>query len=126
MLESVAGQYPDRPFVITEQGTLSTPSWPDGRRVWPAGWLRCSPVQASAMVTIEAFREIDALAALDEIAPGKDQPGGQRALPGPRVIVTVLDPEGEPRRPAAVSPSQVERGADAVPDAELARRAAAV
>ncbi len=23
MLDSVAGQYPDRPFVITEQGTLS-------------------------------------------------------------------------------------------------------
>ncbi len=32
MLDSVAGQYPDRPFVITEQGTLS----PRAGRQWRA------------------------------------------------------------------------------------------
>jgi hypothetical protein len=37
MLDSVAGQYPDRPFVITEQGTLNYAERPDGRRGWPAG-----------------------------------------------------------------------------------------
>jgi fatty-acyl-CoA synthase len=57
--------------------------------------------------------------------PGWDQPGGQRALPDLRVIVTVPDPGSAPRRPAAVSLSGLERGADAALDAELARLAAA-
>ena len=172
-LEDVAGQYPDRPFVITEQGTLSyaeLAGWsvrlarglvaaglapgervglflPNGAEMI-AAWFAVAraggvavPISfrlrarelaalltlsgASVLVTMEAFREVDALAALDEIAPGWDQPDGQRALPGLRVIVTVPDPGSAPRRPAAVSLSQLERGADAALDAELARLAAA-
>jgi fatty-acyl-CoA synthase len=173
MLDSVAGQYPDRPFVITEQGTLSYAElarWsarlarglvaagvrpgervglflPNGAEMI-AAWFAAAragavavPISfrlharelaalltlsgASALVTMEAFREVDALAALDEIAPGWDQPAGQRALPDLRVIVTVPDPGSAPRRPAAVSLSRLERGADAALDAELARLAAA-
>ena len=173
MLDSVARQYPDRPFVITDQGTLSyaeLAQWsarlarglvaagvapgervglflPNGAEMIAARFAAARagavavPISfrlharelaglltlsgASALVTMEAFREVDALAALDEIVPGWDQPGGQRALPGLRVIVTVPDPGSAPRRPAAVTLSGLERGADAALDAELARLAAA-
>jgi fatty-acyl-CoA synthase len=173
MLDSVAGQYPDRPFVITEQGTASYAElarWserlarglvaggvrpgervglflPNGAEMIAARFaaaragavavpisfrLRARELatlltlsQASALVTMEAFREVDALAALDEIAPGWDQPAGQRALPGLRVIVTVPEAGSAPRRPAAASLSQLERGPDPALDAELARLAAA-
>jgi fatty-acyl-CoA synthase len=81
--------------------------------------------EASALVTMEAFREIDAMAALDAIAPCWDQPGGQQALPGLRVIVTVPEPDGAPRRPAAVTLRHLERDPDPALDAELASRAAA-
>ena len=173
MLDSVARQYPDRPFVITDQGTLSyaeLAQWsarlarglvaagvapgervglflPNGAEMIAARFAAARagavavPISfrlharelaglltlsgASALVTMEAFREVDALAALDEIVPGWDQPGGQRALPDLRVIVTVPDPGSAPSRPAAVTLSGLERGADAALDAELARLAAA-
>lgn len=172
-LDSVAAQFPDRPFVITEHGTLSyaeLADWsvrlgrglvasgvrpgervglflPNGAEMIAARFavaragavavpisfrLRARELatlltlsRASALVTMEAFRDVDALAALDEIAPGWDQPGGQQALPELRVIVTVPDPGGSPRRPAATSLAQLERGADPALDAELARLAAA-
>jgi fatty-acyl-CoA synthase len=173
LLDAVAGEYPDRPFVITEPDGLSyaeVAGWsarlarglvaaglapgervglflPNGAEMI-AAWFAVAraggvavPISfrlrarelaalltlsgASVLVTMEAVREVDALAALDEIAPGWDQPGGQRALPGLRVIVTVPDPGSAPRRPATVSLSQIERAPDAALDAELARRAAA-
>lgn len=80
---------------------------------------------ASALITMEAFREVDALAALDLIAPGWDGPGGQRALPALRVIVTVPGPGSEPARPGALTLRELEAAADPALDAELARRAAA-
>lgn len=81
--------------------------------------------EASTLITMEAFREVDALDALDSIAPGWDQPGGQRALPQLRVIATAPDPGSAARRPGAVTLSQLERNEDPELDAELARRAAA-
>jgi fatty-acyl-CoA synthase len=81
--------------------------------------------QASALVTMEAFREVDAMAALDAIAPGWDQPGGQQALPDLRVIVTVPEPGAPTSRPAAVSLRQLERQHDPALDAELSDRAGA-
>jgi fatty-acyl-CoA synthase len=173
MLDSVAGQYPGRLFVITEHATVSYAGLADwsarlargliasgirpGERVGlflPNGaeWIAARfavaragavavPIsfrlrarelaqlltlsQAGALITMEQFGDVDALAALDQIAPGWDQPGGQRELPGLRVIVTVPDPVRPPRRPDAVSLRQLERGADPALDSELARLAAA-
>ena len=81
--------------------------------------------EASALITMEVFREIDAMAALDVIVPGWDEPGGQQALPGLRVIVTVPEPGEAPGRPTAVTLRHLERDPDPALDAELARRAAA-
>jgi fatty-acyl-CoA synthase len=173
LLDSVAAQYPDRPFVITEHGTVSyagLAAWstrlarglvasgvrpgeriglflPNGAEMIAARFaaaragavavpisfrLRARELaqlltlsQASALITMEAFREADALAVLDEIAPGWDQPAGQSALPGLRVIVTVLGPGRAPGRPGAVTLSGLERGDDAELDAGLAAIAAA-
>jgi len=173
LLDSVAARYPDRPFVITEQGTLSyaeMAGWslrlarglvasgvqpgervglflPNGAEMIAARFAAARagavavPIsfrlqarelaqlltlsEASALVTMEAFREIDALAALDAIAPGWDQPGGQQALPGLRVIVTVPEPGAPQRRPAAVTLRQLERDPDPALDAELTSRAGA-
>jgi fatty-acyl-CoA synthase len=81
--------------------------------------------EASALVTMEAFRDIDAMAALDTIAPGWDQPGGQQAVPHLRVVVTAPEPGAPPHRPAAVTLLQLERDPDPALDAELTRRAGA-
>jgi len=80
---------------------------------------------ASALVTMEAFREIDALAALDSITPGWDQPAGQQTLPDLRVIVTVPEPGTPPKRPAAVTLRRLERDPHPDLDGELTRRAGA-
>jgi len=80
---------------------------------------------ASTLVTMEAFRDIDAIAALDAIAPGWDHSGGQQALPQLRVIVTVPEPGVPPQRTNAVTLRQLERDPHPSLDAELARRAAA-
>ena len=173
LLDSVAARYPDRPFVITEQGTLSyaeLADWsvrlarglvasrvrpgerialflPNGAEMIAARFAAARagavavPIsfrlhsrelaqlltlsQASALVTMDAFREIDAMGALDAIAPGWDEPGGQQALPALRVIVTVPEHGVPPMRQAATTLPQLERGPDPALDAELARRAAA-
>jgi fatty-acyl-CoA synthase len=172
-LDSVAARYPDRPFVITEHGTLSyadMAGWslrlarglvasgirpgervglflPNGAEMIAARFAAAMagavavPIsfrlhsrelaqlltlsEASALITMEAFREIDAMAAIDAIAPGWDQPGGQQALPDLRAIVTVPEPGAPPRRPAAVTLRQLERDPDPALDAELASRAEA-
>ncbi len=173
MLDSVAASYPDRAFVITDQGTLTyaeLAAWsarlarglvaaglqtgervglflPNGAEMIAARFAVASagavavPISfrlharelaqlltlsaASALITMEEFREIDALAALDTIAPGWDQPGGQQDLPDLRVIATAPKPGQPGRRPGAVTLGQLERDPDADLDAELARRAAA-
>jgi fatty-acyl-CoA synthase len=173
MLDSVVAQYPDRPYVITEQSTLSYAGLAEwsvrlarglvasgvepGQRValvLPNGAdmiatrfaaaragavavpisFRLQPrelaqllalSQASVLITMERFRDIDALAGLDTLAPGWDQPGGQHAVPDLRLVVTAPENGGEPLRPDAVTLRQLERDEDADLDAELARRAAA-
>ncbi len=81
--------------------------------------------EASTLISMEVFRDIDALDALDAIVPGWDQPGGQHALPHLRVIATAPEPGSAGRRPGAVTLGQLERDQDPELDAELARRAAA-
>ena len=81
----------------------------------------------AALITMEAFRDIDALEALDRIVPGWDR-GDKRptgALPDLRLIVTVPDGGGEPRRPGAATLRALELGPRPELDAELAARAAA-
>jgi fatty-acyl-CoA synthase len=173
LLDSVAADYPHRPFVITEQEALSyaaLAAWsarlarglvasgvqcgervglflPNGAEMIAARFAvaRAGAVAvpisfrlhgrelaqlltlsgASALITMEAFRGVDALDALDFIAPGWDQPGGQQALPHLRVIVTVPEPGSAARRPGAVTLRQLERDPDQSLDAELARIAVA-
>ncbi len=173
LLDSVVADYPDRPFVITEHGTLSYAELagraarltrglvasgllpgervglylPNGADMIAARFAVAQagavavPIsfrlqarelaqlltlsEASTLVTMEAFREIDALDALDSIAPGWDQPGGQHALPHLRVIATAPEPGSAGRRPGSVTLGQLERDQDPELDAELARRATA-
>ena len=173
MLDSVAAEYSDRPFVITEQGSWSyarLADWslrlarglvargvqpgqrvalflPNGAEMIAARFAVARtgaiavPIsvrlhaeelarllelsQASALVTMERFREIDALAALDKIVPGWDKPGGQQAMPQLRLIVTAPEETVADGRPGAVTLRELERDADPRVDAELAARAAA-
>jgi fatty-acyl-CoA synthase len=173
MLDSVAVSYPDRPFIITDQGTLSyaeLAAWsvrlgrglvasgvqpgervglflPNGAEMIAAKFAVARvgavavPISfrlqarelaqlltlsgASALISMEAFREIDALAALDTIAPGWDTPAGQHALPHLRVIAIVPVPGSAGSRPGAVALSMLERDPDPTLDAELTRRAVA-
>jgi fatty-acyl-CoA synthase len=77
----------------------------------------------AALITMEAFREIDALDALDRIVPGWE--GGDRAaLPGLRLIVTVPVGGGSRGR-GAVTLGALEAGPREDLDAEIAARAAA-
>ncbi|HEY7323435.1 MAG TPA: AMP-binding protein [Streptosporangiaceae bacterium] len=174
MLDSVAAQFPDRPFVITEHYALTYAELADwstrlarglvARGVRPGDRVglflpnsaemiaarfaaaRAGAVAvpisfrlharelaqlltlsgASALITMEAFREVDALAGLDEIAPGWDRPGGQQAFGDLRLIVTVPEPGSDSQRPAALTLRQLEHDPDAALDADLASRAAAV
>ncbi|MBO0835261.1 MAG: AMP-binding protein, partial [Actinobacteria bacterium] len=174
VLDMVAAQYPERPYVITEHETLSYAELTDwsvrlarglvasglrsGERVGlflPNGAAMIAarfaaaragavavPIsfrlharelaqlltlsEASALISMEGFREVDALAALDDIAPGWDQPGGQQALPHLRLVVTVPEPGTAARRSAVPATlGQLERGPDPALDAELAGRIAA-
>lgn len=81
---------------------------------------------ASMLITAEESAETDLLAALDEIAPGWDQGGGQQALPELRRVITVPGPGEPPRRPGAPALAGLETGPEPALDAELAARAAAV
>jgi fatty-acyl-CoA synthase len=176
LLDDVAAQFPGRPFVIAEQGTVSygelaqrsarlargliargvrpgervalvLPNGADmiaarfavaraGAVAVPvsfrlhAGELAqvLGQARATALITLEEFRELDALDALDQIVPGwdrgenRDRPAA--ALPELRLIVTV-PAGGEPRRPGAVTLRALELGPEEDLDAELAARAAA-
>ena len=179
LLDAVAAQFPDRPFVIGEEETLSyagladrsarlargliargvqagervalvMPNGPDmiaarfavaraGAVAVPVSFrlhaaelaqvLRQS--EASALITMEEFREINALEGLDQIAPGWErlspaaagQPGAE-GLPALRLVVTV--PGGaEPARPGLLTLDALATGPDAALDGELAARTAA-
>ena len=188
LLDAVAAQFPDRPFVIGEEETLSYAGLAD-RSARLAGGLIARGVQAgervalvmpngpdmiaarfavaragavavpvsfrlhaaelaqvlrqseaSALITMEEFREINALEGLDQIAPGWErlspaaaasrasQPGasqpGAEGLPALRLVVTV--PGGaEPARPGLLTLDALATGPDAALDGGLAARAAA-
>jgi fatty-acyl-CoA synthase len=176
LLDDVAARFPGRPFVITEQETVSygelarrsaglargliergvrpgdrvalvLPNGTDmiaarfavaraGAVAVPisfrlhAGELAgvLGQARAAALITMEQFREIDALATLDRIVPGWDSEPGRpaSAVPELRLIVTV--PDGTPRRrlgPGALALRELEIGPREDLDAELAARAAA-
>jgi fatty-acyl-CoA synthase len=173
MLDSVTADFPDRPFVITEQRTLTyaeLAAWsarlarglvargvqpgervglflPNGAEMIAARFAvaRAGAVavpisfrlqarelaqlltlsEASALISMAAFRDVDALAALDAIAPGWEVPGSQQALPHLRVIVIAPDPGSAGQRPGALTLQGLEHAEDPGLDAELARRAAA-
>jgi fatty-acyl-CoA synthase len=193
LLDAVAAQFPDRPFVIGEEETLSyaglaarsaglargliargvqagervalvLPNGPDmiaARFAVARAGAVAVPVsfrlharelaqvlaqsEASALITMEEFREVNALEALDTIAPdwerlsparasqpgasqpGASQPGasqpGLAGLPALRLIVTV--PRGsEPARPGLLTLDGLATGPDPGLDGELAARAA--
>ncbi|HVT70702.1 MAG TPA: AMP-binding protein [Trebonia sp.] len=172
LLDAVAGRYPDRPFVIAEDATLSYAGLADrsvrlarglaGRGVQPGDRVMlflpngadmiaarfavaragavAVPVSfrlharelaqvlaqsgAAVLITMEGFREIDALDVLDRIAPGWEQPGGQATLPDLRLVVTAPR-GGTPRRPAALTLADLELDPEPGLDAELAARSAA-
>ena len=85
--------------------------------------------RATALITMEQFREIDALAALDRIAPGWErgaEPGRPAStVPELRLIVTVPDGGGESRRRGTITLRALDLGPRDDLDAELAARAAA-
>ncbi|MGH3119459.1 MAG: class I adenylate-forming enzyme family protein [Streptosporangiaceae bacterium] len=177
-LGEVAAQFPDRPFVIGEEETLSyadlaarsarlargliargvqtgervalvMPNGPDmiaARFAVAQAGAVAVPVSfrlhahelaqvlqqsgASALITMEEFREINALEALDRIAPDWEQlspasPGqhGAAGLPALRLIVTV--PRGaEPARPGLLTLGALGTRPDPALDRALAARTA--
>lgn len=173
LLDAVAARYPDRPFVIGEDGTFSyaeLAGWsgrlargliargvqpgervalvmPNGADMIAARFaiaragavavpvsarlraLELAQVlqqsQANALITMEEFREIDALDALDRIIPGWEGPGGTASLPDLRLVVTAPRAGSGPRRPGVLTLRGIERDPEPALDAELAARAAA-
>ncbi len=184
LLDTVARRFPDRPFVIGDEETLSyqdlaarsaalarglvargvqvgerialvMPNGPDmiaarfavaraGAVAVPVSFrlhaLELAQVlqkaQASALITMEEFREINALDGLDRIAPGwerlasaqpgpqetvPDGAGGAGTLPELRLVVTV--PRGTaPARPGLLTLAGLAAGPDPGLDAMLAVR----
>ncbi len=79
---------------------------------------------ATALITMDRHRELDYLAALDEIAPGWERAGGGERLAQLRHVVT-FSPDGAPARPGSTSLAELERLGDDRALAELDRRAGA-
>lgn len=183
LLDSVAAQYPSRPFVIGEEASYSyaeladwstrlarglagrgvqngervalfLPNGPEfiaarfavaraGAVAVPVSFRLHAPElaqvlaqsQTAALITMEQFREIDALDALDRIEPGWARlrggppgppPAGNAAsLPDLRLVVTVPGGTAESRRPDLLTLDELACGPDLVLDAYLAVRAAA-
>ena len=174
LLDAVAAQYPDRPFVIGEDRTFSYSELAGRSARLARGLIACGvragervalvmpngadmiaarfaiaragavavPIsvrlralelaqvlqqsQANALITMEEFREVDALDALDRIIPGWERPGGPASLPDLRLVVTAPRAGSEARRPGVPTLRGVERDPEPALDAELAARAAAV
>ncbi|MGH3437576.1 MAG: AMP-binding protein [Sciscionella sp.] len=78
-----------------------------------------------ALITMEAFRDIDALDALDRIAPGWERSGHALSLPDLRLVVTVPPHGADPRRPGVPTLGALARDSEPGLDAALADRAAA-
>jgi fatty-acyl-CoA synthase len=78
---------------------------------------------ARLLVTMDRFRSLDYLAALDELAPGWEHDGGGDAFPRLQEIA-VFSPDGRPRD-GALSLEQLERRDDESARAELEQREAA-
>ena len=176
LLDDVAARFPGRPFVITEQETVSYGELarrsaglargliergvrpgdrvalvlPNGTDIIAARFAvaRAGAVavpisfrlhagelagvlgqaRATALITMEQFREIDALAALDRIVPGWDREPDRAASTVPELELIITVPDGTPRRrlgPGAVALRELELGPRDDLDAELAARAAA-
>jgi fatty-acyl-CoA synthase len=176
LLDDVAARFPGRPFVITDQETVSygelarrsaglargliergvragdrvalvLPNGTDliaarfavaraGAVAVPvsfrlhAGELAgvLGQARATALITMEEFREIDALAALDRIVPGWDSEPDRPASAAPELRLIVTVPDGAPRRrlgPGALVLRELALGPRDDLDAELAARAAA-
>jgi fatty-acyl-CoA synthase len=82
--------------------------------------------RATALVTMEEFRGIDALAALDEIAPGWEVPGAVETFAQLRLVVTVPRGGASPKRPNGLTLDDLARPPVPALDDELARRARAI
>ena len=176
LLGEIAAQFPDRPFVIGEEQTLSyaglaaraaglarglvargvqtgervalvMPNGPDmiaarfavaqaGAVAVPVSFrLHAAELaqvlqqsEASALITMEEFREINALDALDRIAPdwerlspGRHEPA--TGLPALRLVVTVPR-GGGPARPGLLTLGALAAGPDPALDGELTARMA--
>jgi fatty-acyl-CoA synthase len=173
LLDGVAARFPGRPFVITEQETVSygelarrsaglargliergvrpgdrvalvLPNGTDmiaarfavarvGAVAVPisfrlqAGELAgvLGQARATALITMEQFREIDALASLDRIVPGWDCEPDRAASTLPELALVITVPDGTPRRAGTVALPELELAPRDDLDAELAARAAA-
>ncbi|HLI25310.1 MAG TPA: class I adenylate-forming enzyme family protein [Acidimicrobiales bacterium] len=79
----------------------------------------CEP---TALITMEAFREVDALDALDRIAPGWDRRGATTSVRNLRLVVTVPAGGQDPRRPGVPTLADLEGDGDEALDAELEGR----
>ncbi|MGH3191406.1 MAG: class I adenylate-forming enzyme family protein [Streptosporangiaceae bacterium] len=111
-------------FAVARAGAVAVPISFRLRAIELAEVLRQS--QPAALITMEQFREIDALEALDQIMPGWEVPERQpAALPELQFVVTVPAPGARPRRPDVLTLDGLNHDPDPVLDAELAGRAAA-
>lgn len=82
--------------------------------------------QPTVLITMERFREIDALAALDQIMPGWEVPESRLAeLPELRLVVTVPSAGARSRRPGVLTLDALNRDPDPVLNVDLADRATA-
>lgn len=79
----------------------------------------CEP---AVLITMESFREVDALGSLDRMAPGWDRPGTVTSLVGLRLVVTVPEDGGPGLRGGVPTLADLARAPDPALDAELARR----
>ncbi|HET7387296.1 MAG TPA: AMP-binding protein [Nocardioidaceae bacterium] len=84
--------------------------------------------RASAVITMEEFRGIDELSALDQLIPGWEQTGGGGSLADLRLVVTVprrAGGGGGTSRDGVLTLEALERDPDPALDAELTGRTAA-
>lgn len=110
-------------FGLAAAGVVAVPISPLLRAQELATVLEQS--QSAALITMEEHRDVDALDALDRIAPGWERASRGTSLPDLRLVVTVPRDGGPSRRPVAQSLADLERDPDAELDRELDARAAA-
>lgn len=107
-------------FAVARVGAIAVPvSYRLQAQELAAVLEHCEP---AVLITMESFREVDALGSLDRIAPGWDRPGTVTSLAGLRLVVTVPEDGGPGRRGGVPTLADLARGPDPALDAELARR----